>query len=187
MTSNNQKIAINQQNTPTPTTQTVTGQIRPSSNTQPVNQQKPPATTQTITGQIKPPSNTSLIVGQTSQTVTAPSQTSTIQNTQTFNIENQKYRFPSNDTLCNAFRLGIVEDKPILPDYWTDSFDRKAFIGVTETKKKKLVKSSEEFTSYIKNIYKKNEEYIIITENSIYIVPADIQTKRIKDDEDDDE
>ena len=42
-----------------------------------------------------------------------------------------------------------------------------------------LVKSEDEYTSPISKIYKVDKEYIIITENSIYVVSADIDTKRI--------
>ena len=99
---------------------------------------------------------------------------------QTLNIEDKTYRFPSMDTIQNAIRLAIVDDKPIMMDYWTFSFDKKAFIGVRDTKEKSLVKSDEEYTSTIKKLYKKNDDFIIITENSIYLVPANIDTKRIE-------
>ena len=42
-----------------------------------------------------------------------------------------------------------------------------------------LVKSEEEYTSPVSKIYKVESEYIIITENSIYVVSSDIPTKRI--------
>jgi len=41
------------------------------------------------------------------------------------------------------------------------------------------VKSEDEYTSTIAKIYKVETEYIIMTENSIYIVSNDIPTKRI--------
>ena len=49
----------------------------------------------------------------------------------------------------------------------------------SETKNKILVKSNEEFTSLIQKTYKVQEDFIILTENSIYIVSAKIQKKRI--------
>jgi len=48
-----------------------------------------------------------------------------------------------------------------------------------ETKEKILVRSEEEYTSPISKIYKVSGEYIIMTENSIYIVDVNIPTKRI--------
>jgi hypothetical protein len=93
---------------------------------------------------------------------------------------NSTYRLPSDATLQNATKLSIVEDKPVMFDYWTDSLDKKALIGVREgSGEKLLVKSAEEYTSPIAKFYKSSTEYIIITENSIYIVASDIPTRKI--------
>jgi hypothetical protein len=43
-----------------------------------------------------------------------------------------------------------------------------------------LVKSADEFTSMIQKVYKVAEDYIIMTENSIYIVSGKIQKRRIQ-------
>ena len=92
---------------------------------------------------------------------------------------NSTYRLPSDTTLQHASKLSIVEDKPIMLDYWTDSLDKKALIGVRDTSEKLLVKSAEEYTSPIAKFYKSGNEYLIITENSIYIVASDIPTRKI--------
>jgi len=89
------------------------------------------------------------------------------------------YSLPSEVTLKHASKLAIVEDKPIMLDYWTPSLDKKALIGVRETGEKLLVKSEDEYTSPISKFYKSNTEYIIITENSIYLVSSDIPTRKI--------
>jgi hypothetical protein len=89
------------------------------------------------------------------------------------------YRLPSDITLKHAAKLGIVEDKPIMLDYWSVSLDKKALVGVKETGEKLLVKSEDEYTSPIAKFYKSGTEYIIITENSIYVVSSDIPTKKI--------
>ena len=90
------------------------------------------------------------------------------------------YRLPENNTLQHASKLSIVEDKPIMLDYWTNSLEKTVLIGVREDNQEKLlVKSEEEYTSPISKIYKVGKEYIIITENSIYIVDVEIQTKKI--------
>ena len=89
------------------------------------------------------------------------------------------YRLPSEVTLKHAAKLAIVEDKPIMFDYWTASLDKKALIGIRENNEKLLVKSEEEYTSSIAKFYKSGTEYIIITENSIYIVSSDITNRRI--------
>lgn len=89
------------------------------------------------------------------------------------------YRLPDDSTLQHAARFALVEDKPIMLDYWTASLDKKAVIGVRDTKEKLLVKSSDEYTSPISKIYKNSNEFIVFTENSIYIVANEIPTKRI--------
>lgn len=90
-----------------------------------------------------------------------------------------EYRLPNPQTLTHAAKLAIVEDKPILLDYWTSSLEKKSLIGLNEKGEKLLVKSDEEYTSTVVKIFKVNEEFIIMTENSIYIVDAGIQLRRI--------
>ena len=97
----------------------------------------------------------------------------------TVSTNNTNYRLPSDVTLQHASKLSIVEDKPIMLDYWTASVDKKALVGVRESGEKLLVKSAEEYTSAIAKFYKSASEYIIITENSIYIVSSDIPTRKI--------
>lgn len=89
------------------------------------------------------------------------------------------YRLPETTTLQHAVKLAIVEDKPIMMDYWTESIERTVLIGVKDTNEKLLVKNEEEYTSPISKIYKVGKEYIIMTENSIYLVDVQIPTKRI--------
>ncbi len=91
------------------------------------------------------------------------------------------YRLPSDATLQHAAKLAIVEDRPIMLDYWTGSIEKSVLIGVKddETKEKILVRSEEEYTSPIQKIFKVSTEYIIMTENSIYIVDVGIPTKKI--------
>ncbi len=97
----------------------------------------------------------------------------------TVNTKNSTYRLPSDITLQHAVKLAIVEDKPILLDYWTDSLDKKVLIGVRDSGEKLLVKSAEEYTSPIAKTYRSASEYIIITENSIYLVSSEIPSRKI--------
>ena len=101
---------------------------------------------------------------------TKPAQT----NNATFN-----YRLPSDISMKHAAKLSIVDDKPIMMDYWTASLDKKALIGAKESGEKLLVKSEDEYTSTIAKFYKSGTEYIVITENSIYLVANDIPTRKI--------
>lgn len=89
------------------------------------------------------------------------------------------YKLPGANTLTHAAKLGVVEDKPIMLDYWASSLDKKVLIGVRENQEKLLVKSEDEYTSPITKIFKVDDAYIIMTENSIYIVSSDIPNKRI--------
>jgi len=89
------------------------------------------------------------------------------------------YRLPDSTTLQHAVKLSIVEDKPIMMDYWTSSLEKSVIIGVKTDGEKLLVKSQDEYTSSISKIYKVSTEYIIMTENSIYIVDVNIASKRI--------
>tara|TARA_B100002051_G_scaffold245916_1_gene253625 strand:+ start:409 stop:726 length:318 start_codon:yes stop_codon:yes gene_type:complete len=93
--------------------------------------------------------------------------------------EQSNYRLPHGTTMQHASKLAIVEDKPIMFDYWTGSLDKEVLIGVRESGEKLLVKSEDEYTSPIAKIYKVESEYIIITENSIYLISAEVDTKRI--------
>lgn len=94
-------------------------------------------------------------------------------------MSNNNYRLPSNTTLQHCAKLGIVEDRPIMMDYWTCSCDKEAIIGVRDNGEKLLIKNEEEYTSPITKIFKVETEYIIMTENSIYIVNSEIPTKKI--------
>jgi hypothetical protein len=88
-------------------------------------------------------------------------------------------RLPSEPTLKHAVRLSIANDKPIVLDYWQASLDKKALIGVKENNEKLLVKSEDEYTSTINKFYRSGTEYIVITENSIYLVSSDIPSRKI--------
>jgi hypothetical protein len=92
----------------------------------------------------------------------------------------QQEVLPHPTTLLHASRIAIQQDRPIQLDYYVESANGKAFMGEDpETKEKMLVKSNDEFTSLIGKIYKVQEDFIILTENSIYIVSGKIQKRRI--------
>ena len=93
--------------------------------------------------------------------------------------ENNNYTLPENTIWPHISKLSIIDDKPIMLDYWTDSLDKKVVIGVRDNGEKLLVKNPEEYTSPIQKIFKVGECYIICTENSIYVVSNCISTKKI--------
>lgn len=95
-------------------------------------------------------------------------------------VSNFYYPLPSDRTLQFAFKLSVIHDKPVMFDYWIASLGGQAIIGTKEgSKDRLLVKSEEEYTSLLVNIYKSEPEYILITENSIYIVSNKIQSRRV--------
>ena len=93
--------------------------------------------------------------------------------------ENDGYRLPNATTLTHATKLSIVEDKPLLFDYWTSSLEKTALIGVKDDNEKLLVKSEDEYTSPVLKIFKVQDAYIVMTDNSIYIADINIPSKRI--------
>ena len=87
---------------------------------------------------------------------------------------------PGAAALVSAARLGIQQDKPIQLDYYVNSAQGKAFLGEDpETKERVLIKSKEEFTSLVQKVYKVDDEVLVLTENSIYIVSGKIQKRKI--------
>jgi hypothetical protein len=91
---------------------------------------------------------------------------------------------PSATVLVQAAKIALEEDRPIYLDYYVDSLEKKCCIGVKDTVKH-LVKSGTEYTSAIEKLWRLKEEntWLVMTENSIYIVSADIPVKKIVSDE----
>ena len=90
------------------------------------------------------------------------------------------YKLPPVELWSHVSKLAIVDDKPIMLDYWTDSLEKQVLIGVKKGGDEKLlVRNAEEYTSPISKIFKVCGCFIVCTENSIYIVSADIPTKQI--------
>ncbi len=87
---------------------------------------------------------------------------------------------PSATVMAQAAKVAIEQDRPIYLDYYTDSLQKKCCIGV-QGNTKFLVKSDTEYTSPIESIMRIKEvkAYLVLTENSLYVVSADIPVKRI--------
>ena len=85
---------------------------------------------------------------------------------------------PSATVLLRAAQVSIDEDKPLYFDYYRDSVEKKCCIGVQGTTKY-LVKSNEEYTSTIQTVFKCDTCYIVMTENSLYVVDSGIPIKRV--------
>lgn len=88
---------------------------------------------------------------------------------------------PSVQVLIQAAKLAQQLDRPIQMDYYADSCCKKAVIGVdSDTQDKLLVKSNDEYTSLIQKIYKTGDDYLVLTENSIYIVSGKVEKRKIQ-------
>ena len=87
---------------------------------------------------------------------------------------------PSTQTMMQSAKLAMSEDRAIMLDYYRDSCKGTAFLGEDpETKERILVKSKDEFTSLIKKLYKVGEDFIVLTENSLYVVGGNIQKRKV--------
>jgi hypothetical protein len=87
---------------------------------------------------------------------------------------------PAPATLLQAAKLAIEQDRAIMLDYYRQTANATAFLGEDpETKERILVKSKDEFTSLIKKLYKVGEDFIILTENSLYVVSGKIQKRKV--------
>ena len=64
------------------------------------------------------------------------------------------YTLPSGTTLQHCAKLAIVEDKPIMFDYWTSSCDKEVLIGVRENEEKLLVKAKKNIPALLTKFIK---------------------------------
>jgi hypothetical protein len=100
------------------------------------------------------------------------------------NYEELNVRMPEAGTLLHAAKHALINDKQIMMDYWVDSLKKTVLIGVKQeddAQIKILIRSDKEYTSNIQKLFKtgNGKDIIIETENSIYIVDADIPKKKI--------
>ena len=88
-------------------------------------------------------------------------------------------RMPCDAALKHAAKLSLGNEKPIMLDYWKKSVSKEVCIGIRSEKEKLLVKSMDEYTSPIVKIYKVDTDYIVETENSLYMACASIVSKKL--------
>ncbi len=89
---------------------------------------------------------------------------------------------PSATVMLQAAKIAIEQDRAIMLDYYVQTVNGTAFLGEDSENKDQriLVKSKEDFTSLIKKLYKVGEEdLIVLTENSLYIVSNKIQKRKV--------
>jgi len=85
---------------------------------------------------------------------------------------------PPASVLLRSAQIALDDDRPIVLDYWTDSRNKKCCIGVKDNVKY-LVKSETEYTSQIQSLFRLEGCFIVLTENSLYIVSQDIPVRKI--------
>lgn len=92
-------------------------------------------------------------------------------------------RPPSATTLSACAQLARENDMKIMLDYWDLSVSGQIFIGLRPDKTKLLFKNEQEYTSPITRVVQPTtdiNEYIIMTENSIYLVYFENIRKSVK-------
>jgi hypothetical protein len=97
-----------------------------------------------------------------------------------YNVPIITFRTPDAETFAQVSRMSIVEDKPIMLDYWENSLEGTVVIGVKDNGEKLLVKDEEQYTSPIIQYFRTTRnDIVVMTENSIYIVDGKISGKKI--------
>ena len=86
-------------------------------------------------------------------------------------------KLPTEKTLVQAFKLALKVSKQVDPYFYVDSCRGLCQI-VTHEGEKIIYKNNDEHTSPIKNTYKVDGEYLVVTENTIYILSSN--TKIVK-------
>ena len=87
-----------------------------------------------------------------------------------------KLSIPCAETLQQACKLSIKTQKPMCFYFYVDSLKGNICIA-TNDDEKIIFKNNDEHTSPIQNTYKVNDEYLVVTENTIYVISAKTQIK----------
>jgi len=102
-------------------------------------------------------------------------------NPPTTNVGSLETPLPSVQVLVQAAKLAQQLDRPILLDYYADSCSGRATVAEDQdTKDKLLMKGTDEYTSLIQKLYRVAEDFLVLTENSIYIVSGKIQKRKFQ-------
>ena len=91
-----------------------------------------------------------------------------------------KITYPTASTMDKALKLSLKLTKPIDLYFYLDSLRGRVCI-MNDGEDMVIYKNDEEMTSPILKTYKSDEQYITITENSIYILDASTPIKSVGD------
>ena len=83
---------------------------------------------------------------------------------------------PTDKTLLQATKLALKTKKPVCFYFYIDSLKGKISI-VSDGEDRIIFKSEDEHTSPILNTYKSDNCYIVVTENTIYILSSETQVR----------
>lgn len=93
------------------------------------------------------------------------------------NTQENKISIPDEKTLSHAFKLSIKISKPVCTYFYIDSCRGK--VNIMNSDGDKIVyKNSEEYTSPIQNTYKVGNEYLVVTENTIYVISCNTKVQK---------
>ena len=92
-------------------------------------------------------------------------------------MSSANFQMPSAKTLHQSAKLSIEHDKPICYYFYKDSLTDSVRIA-TYQGDKIIYKNNEEHTSPIVKTFKCDSEYLVITENSIYIISASTKIQK---------
>ena len=88
---------------------------------------------------------------------------------------------PSPLALQHATLKALETDRPIMMDYWPGSLSGSAMVGIRADNEKLLVKSASEYTSQIVRLFKVENTFLVLTENSLYLVSSGISSCNISE------
>ena len=84
---------------------------------------------------------------------------------------------PSAQTLEQGAKLSIKISKPLCFYFYIDSCRNNASIRTADGEKI-IYKNNEEHTSPIRHTYKVNNEYLIVTDNTIYVISCNTKISK---------
>ena len=91
-------------------------------------------------------------------------------------VAKPRLSIPCSQTLEQASKLAIKLQKAIDFYFYVDSLKGNVCIASNDDDKI-IYKNNEEHTSPIQNTYKVNDEFLVVTENTIYVISAKTRIK----------
>lgn len=89
---------------------------------------------------------------------------------------------PSPDTLVKAMKLSLKLAKPLDFYFYEDSW-RDGVCIMHDGDDMVIYKNDDERTSPVSKTFKSEDQYIVITENTIYIISANTPIRNLEEDE----